>query len=114
MSRRPKTLWAAAVLSLALVGGCASDDDGWEGAEAPPSGEWRWVGEGEPETFGASAAICRRNLRETDPSLGINQRRQAQGTASRPNLATRPYDRRLYWACLEARGWQHVDRIRGS
>lgn len=107
---------AAAAMAVLLVAGCASSDDETAAARRSESEGFTWAGQGEPTNFGSDYNFCSRNTTTVGRPQGATTTIGANGTdrnspeafgvrrmgAARSNFA----DKRLFWVCMESRGWQ--------
>ena len=112
--RGPKrSLTFAAVIAVAFLGACASEENPYEqpptlpGGEPAPSEGWTWTGEGEAPNFATADTQCRGITAASDPRLSAQVQGQQQGTVGR--VRVRDSDRRAYWRCLHGRGWQRAN-----
>jgi hypothetical protein len=115
MAGASRRLTAAAVAAL-LLAGCAGSDDETVAARRADSEGFTWAGQGEPTNFGSDYNFCSRNTSSVGRPQGATSTIAANGTdrnsseafgvrrmgASRSNFA----DKRLFWVCMESRGWQ--------
>lgn len=113
MRERLKSLSLSAVVAVALLGACASEEDPFEAPPTLPEGMeptgdgWTWRGEGEPPSFAAADTFCRRFTAAANPGLSNQLRREQEGgTIASPRISNQ--DRRSYWSCMEGRGWSRA------
>jgi hypothetical protein len=112
--RRPRrSIRFAAMVAVAFLGACASEENVYQqpptlpGGEPPPSEGWTWSGEGEAPNFGSDDSFCRGLTKASDPRLTAQAERERKGIAGPARV--RDSDRRTYWRCLQGRGWERAN-----
>lgn len=117
MAVQLKTCGVAAVLAVALLSGCASDDKATGAEQSPESSGFTWVGQGEPTNFATDHNFCSRTTGVASnraanfgsgADAGLDPYATSRRTSARGDYATK----RQFWQCMESRGWQLVGGAR--